>query len=561
MKRLPLLLAGLLAALTPVSLQAASPGDTVVVIYNKAVPESKDVAEYYAKCRQVPADQVFGFDLPKGEAISRRDFRDDLQKPLAEALESKKLWHVGKGPDPSGRITGNINRVLSSKIRYAVLCYGVPLRITEDGELKEPEAATMRPEFRRNEAAVDSELACLPNLAQGYAYTGPARNPFYSVTNAVELNPTNGILMVARLDGPTAAIARGLVDKALEAETNGLWGRAYFDQRGLKSGPLQLGDEWIEAAAEVAKLTGFETEVDTNDAPISASHPMDHIALYAGWYSEHVCGPFSEPTVEFAPGAFAYHLHSFSAATLRSTSQNWVGPLLAKGVTATMGCVAEPYLQATPDIGTFLGRFLYFGFTFGESAYASQPTLSWQTTVVGDPLYRPFGRDPLAQHEQMKRDNSKYLEWAYLRAVNLALNKHVSIFQSSDYLENLPLTAQSPILKEKLGELYAAEGKPASTLRAFQQALQLHPSPQQRLRLRLNYGDRLLTDHQDAAAYADYQALLTEMPKYPGRLAVYRKLLPLAKKLDHPDDATKFQAEIDQLAPPPPAPATNAPAK
>ena len=58
---------------------------------------------------------------------------------------------------------------------------------------------------------------------------------------------------------------------------------------------------------------------------------MSQIAIYAGWYDGEVGGPFALPKVEFMPGAFAYHLHSFSAGILRSTNQNWCGPLLAKG--------------------------------------------------------------------------------------------------------------------------------------------------------------------------------------------------------------------------------------
>ena len=54
--------------------------------------------------------------------------------------------------------------VLESKIRYAVLCYGVPLRILKDPTIKEEVEEQLRPELRRNEAAVDSELACLPLL-------------------------------------------------------------------------------------------------------------------------------------------------------------------------------------------------------------------------------------------------------------------------------------------------------------------------------------------------------------------------------------------------------------
>ena len=81
--------------------------------------------------------------------------------------------------------------------------------------------------------AVDSELAWLPLVKMDFPLTGPFPNWVYGVTNAALLNPTNGILLVARLDGPTADIANGLVDKAMQAERDGLWGRAYFDARGI----------------------------------------------------------------------------------------------------------------------------------------------------------------------------------------------------------------------------------------------------------------------------------------------------------------------------------------
>lgn len=70
---------------------------------------------------------------------------------------------------------------------------------------------------------------------------------------------------------------------------------------------------------------------------------------------------------------------------LRAAHQHWVGPLLAKGVTITMGTVCEPYLSGTPDLAAFTARLVYLGFTFGEAAYAAQSVLSWQTTVNGRP--------------------------------------------------------------------------------------------------------------------------------------------------------------------------------
>src|SRR5207248_2208890 len=97
-----------------------------------------------------------------------------------------------------------------------------------DEKLVEPAAEQLPAELRRNEASVDSQLACLPVSELNLPWAGPLTNPFYGTTNAALLNPTNGVLLVTRLDGPSPAIARGLVDKALKAEGVGLWGGVYF---------------------------------------------------------------------------------------------------------------------------------------------------------------------------------------------------------------------------------------------------------------------------------------------------------------------------------------------
>ena len=118
-------------------------------------------------------------------------------------------------------------------------------------------------------------------------------------------------------------------------------------------------------------------------------YPMRYAALYLGWYSEKIGGPFVRPGFRFLPGAIAVHIHSFSAATVRDPKANWVGPLLDLGAAATVGNVYEPYLSLTPHLDILEER-LRLGFTFAEAAYSSQRVLSWMTTFVGDPLYRPF---------------------------------------------------------------------------------------------------------------------------------------------------------------------------
>jgi len=150
-------------------------------------------------------------------------------------------------------------------------------------------------------------------------------------------------------------------------------------------------------------------------------------------------------------------LHSYSAHPFRTTTKAWVGPLLAKGATATMGYVAEPYLTGTADMTVFAARLVYYGMSFGEAAYASQSVLSWQTTVVGDPLYRPFGTNPDQLKDELLRHNSKLLEWYYLRLLNVNLAAGKPVAEGVDVLEQFEKTTNSAVLSEKLGDLYATQ--------------------------------------------------------------------------------------------------------
>ncbi len=512
---------------------ARAGGDEVVVLYNSRVPESKLVAEHYAVRRQVPARQIFSFALTTNETMSRADFTEQLQKPLAKKLEDSGLWKFGKVsfPATNDRPARTEKRVVESKIRYAVLCYGMPLKI--DGTpINEPGADKLKPaELRINAASVDSELVWLPQIKETIPLTGPLMNPSYLQTNSALISCTNGMLMTARLDGPTAQIASNLVDKAMTAERDGLWGRAYFDARGLKTNDnYYLGDYWMEVSAQITRLQGFDTELDTNAETIPNWQPLSQIAIYAGWYSGSVCGPFTLPQVEFMPGAFAYHLHSYSADTLRSPEKNWCGPLLAKGATCTMGAVYEPYLQFTPNIAFFIQQ-LGNGASFGEAAWGSQLGFSWMNTVIGDPLYRPGSKLLPQRHAELLRSKNPLSEWSFNRLVNLELVHGIRPLQLAAFLEGTPNTADSAVLTEKLAELYHALGKPSSTIDALQRALTLHPSAQQRIRLRRTLTERLIAAGREADAAENLRQFIAEAPDYPDLFATRERLNILEQKI------------------------------
>jgi hypothetical protein len=190
---------------------------------------------------------------------------------------------------------------------------------------------------------------------------------------------------VARLDGPTAGDAMMLVDRAVAAERTGLLGRAYVDL----SDRDPVGNAWLEAAARQLGELGFDPAVDRAPATMAAGARFDAPVIYFGWYSGNIDGPFLLPGFQFPTGAIALHIHSYSALTLRSATSGWTGPFVARGVTATVGNVNEPYLAFTHQPQLLL-RALARGQTLAEAAYFALQALSWQAILIGDPLYRRF---------------------------------------------------------------------------------------------------------------------------------------------------------------------------
>lgn len=552
---------GLLAlAAAPSPAQPTAAGGDVIVVFNSRMPVSRDVAEHYARRRGVPPAQVIGLDLPVTEAISRADYLNQLHKPLFQRLEKDGLLTFSPATNrvPNRPEAPPFRNAIAARARHLALCYGVPVKILADPTLVEPGMERLPAELRRTEAAVDSQLALLPVAEAPAPWTGPLRNPFYLATNAALLHPTNGLFLIARLDGPTPDLARSLVDRAIEAETNGLWGRAYFDLRGLTNGSYKPGDDMMGMAALAASRYGFEVVLDEKPETFSAGFPLSQAAIYMGWYDQKVSPLFSQPNVEFMPGAFAYHLYSFSAQTLRTSNDMWVGTLLTRGAACTMGAVEEPYLSGTPDLFTFLNRWLA-GWTFAEAATAGLGSVSWQITVVGDPLYRPFGRDLRVQLAELEKRDSPLAAWAHIMAVNrLRTNSYNGPARLLDLLDpsQVPLVRQSAVLTEKTGDLYWALGKMSDAIDSYETALKRGPSPVQRLRLLLALAEKRTVSGPDDKALGWYEQVLKEFPAYPEALRLYQQMLPLAKRLNRAETIDRCEREIRRLSPPPPAPAT-----
>jgi uncharacterized protein (TIGR03790 family) len=548
------LAAAILSALN--TLAADTTREDVAVVFNSDVRASGEVAEYYAARRGIPTNHCIGLPMPSAEAISRAEFESRIEEPLLSELKARALIQTRLDIQPATPTSpGRISQVLvDSRIRYLVLCHGVPIRVREDPTRREALGPNVPEALHRNEAAVDAELTVLPLLIRGAARTGPIVNIWYGATNAADLSPANGLFVVGRLDGPTPLMARALVDRAIEAERNGLLGRGYFDLRAATDAAYRSGDIWISNAWKIVKGYGYDTYLETTPATLPAGFPLSHVAFYAGWYDAHASGPFALPAVEFMPGAIAYHLHSYSAQTLRSTQQHWVGPLVARGVTATMGTVAEPYLDGTPDIGLCMARLLYSDFTWGEAALASQRMLSWQLTVIGDPLYQPFATNVLERAKELAARGQGRLDWALVALYNRKLAATSDLPAIIAELEKEPRIRFSPILQEKLGEFYNEAGQSGKAAEAYKRAARWRASPQQLKRLLWNMAQCYEAAGEKSEAYKAYEELARAEAQPPREIELYQKLQSLATSLRKDGDAKRWTAELDRLksAPVPP---------
>ncbi|MGA3169987.1 MAG: TIGR03790 family protein [Chthoniobacteraceae bacterium] len=491
---LPVLVLGARADSSSPSPTPSRESAATLVVYNNLDSSSVGLAAYYARRRGIPLDHFVGLNCPATEEISRQQYDTTIAEPLRQIFSRNGWWHAS--PDPNLPVSDN-------QIRFVVLMKGIPLKIANEPGYPGDDRHPRQPELDTNAAAVDSELATLGLRTR--LISGPLKNPYYRSFTPFMDTPFGPMMLVCRLDGPSDETVMNMIDGAIEAERTGLTGFAYVDMRGITSGPLAMGDQWLSGAADSLRQYGMPVVWDDSPELFPADYPMTHAAVYLGWYAGGVQGPMARQDFRFEPGAIAVHIHSFSAATLRDARADWAAPLLAHGAVATLGNVYEPYLALTPNLDIFIDR-LRNGFTFAESAYASQAALSWMTTFVGDPLYRPFPESDDTAEPQAR----SAIEYAAYRkgAQTWYEQSHAA---GAKQLAASARDLRSGIVWEGLGLLQWSAPDYDGALESFRQAEQCYGLSDDALRTILNQCAVLKADGKMAQARA---VAAKELPNY-----------------------------------------------
>jgi uncharacterized protein (TIGR03790 family) len=408
-RRLPIVLwLGLFIAALPCVAQALEPSE-ILIIANQKAKKGVSLARYYARQRHIPDANLLLLNLPLAEVCSRKVYDRLIAAPVRAFLATiKPAW----------------------RIRCLVLMYGMPLKIASSHppeneaskalkarektlkSLMEDREETSQPESSSafadeledvrkrlgqlkitsdEQASVDSELCIV--RASAPPLGGWIKNPFYiGFRGHASIVSRNEVLMVSRLDGPSAADVKRIIDDSMWAEKNGLSGIAYFDARwpmgpGAPTSAYARYDRSIHRAAQQVEKSGRMPVVIEQTSALFQAGRCPDAALYCGWYS---LATYVD-AFTWKRGAVGFHIASSECSTLKkANSQVWCKRMIEKGICATLGPVGEPYVQAFPMPTLFFGFLTDGVLSLAECYTVSLPFLSWKMVLIGDPLYRPF---------------------------------------------------------------------------------------------------------------------------------------------------------------------------
>ncbi len=345
----------------------AQTGQDVMVVVNAKSDASRQIGDYYAKKRGVPATNVCSIQTITNEEITRAVFENDVVRQVRECLVSRKL---------------------TEKILYIATTLGVPLKIMGSNGVN------------GDAASVDSELTLLYGQIKGQKYptAGIVDNPFYRQRETKFSHPLFPMYLVTRLAAYDVGEVKAMIDRSLAAKNRG---KFVIDL----SGPDDVGgNDWLRNAAILLP----ENRV-VMDETVKVLSELKDVIGYASWGSNDKSRKKRFLHFQWLPGAIMTEFVSSNGRTFARPPDSWElgaswniidrpkwfagspqslsADYIHEGATGASGHVYEPYLHLNPRPDILLPAY-FKGRNLAESYYLSIPGLSWQNIVIGDPLCR-----------------------------------------------------------------------------------------------------------------------------------------------------------------------------
>jgi len=394
------------------NVDVVEPFRELLVLYNSDVPESQDLAEYYASSatgRSIDPDYVLGLSMGTNEnQITRENYNSWVRDPLKAHLDSSGYKNT---------------------IKYICTVKGVPFQITTDGH-----------------GGFDSDLCMLyedgnydytQKLFSGNdypAHTGHFNNSqFYEALDGANKSfapftytacDTDGTdytvsYLVGRISAYTYEDAKLSIDRSLSADTSGTGWVTMDTHAGWQGNDTMADPVWPWATAPERKClkellddAGYNNHLDLEySVLLSDGMPAgakDAIIGFAGWGVNHARNDGDQypsgrlyilqdlDDLTYLPGAAWIVYESYAAQSFswdgtpedHHGSQGQICDFIRMGGTVATGNCYEPLTDGIPDERRVMERYLLKGDRWIEACYKGVRYFSWHTIVLGDPLCR-----------------------------------------------------------------------------------------------------------------------------------------------------------------------------
>jgi len=392
-------------AATPTFEDVPTPAE-VLVVYNSSyttdsdsdgVQDSLEIAQYYQAARSIPSANVVGIAAPTSEEITRAQYNEEIKSALESYLTSSGL---------------------KTSIKYIVLVKGIPLKIQYTNN-----ASYGSTDYSSVDAAV-----CL--LFETYSIVWRIANPYYNVDPSytksfrfkTEHFSTDGVYLrylTTRLDGYTVADIKGMIDRAVAADTSGT---GYW----IIDGHQKTYDHMASAYTKLKSL-GQHINPDpwSDTTAMITSNPAGSVigyvshGIHAGMGDGYVSNnPPNDNHLNFTllNGAVFSTYESFNAYGFVTSTQSTHGQVaewLQIGGSGGIGNVYEPWASSIADEDIFMPAYAV-GYPWADAAYQSLPYMDFVSVVVGDPLMTIREVEPPAEVSGLTAeadDSAIYLSW------------------------------------------------------------------------------------------------------------------------------------------------------
>jgi uncharacterized protein (TIGR03790 family) len=334
--------------------------DGVLIVINENSEDSIKVGEAYRALRNVPEKNVCRIRCSTEEVIGRGEYEEQIRAPVLRQLLDRGLGRV---------------------VSFIVTTSGVPLTIAAG-------TAADAAETDQSAASVDSELAL---VGLSYPPNGPVPNPYLHRDELFDSTRLH-FYLVTRLDGPDPDEVISRVKDGLAVERDQAFGSRGFARFDLHPDETPLAARLNRAIQycyrTMRRQERFMGRIELPENTILPFFRKDsaiNTFFFVGWQERE----YDPEVFSWVQGAVAVTLDPVTAATLKDPKKSWVAAATQAGVVGSIGNVSDPGPAGRPSIAG-LFEYIRSGYTWAEAAYMCIPYLSWQTVVVGDPLYAPY---------------------------------------------------------------------------------------------------------------------------------------------------------------------------